>query len=79
MLVGCVGCVGLIGSGYIWRKLIMERFLRYKDIAELFSIPVGTLRYWVFQRKIPHYKNGKCIRFRASEIQKWFKRVEIAS
>ncbi len=48
-----------------------ETFLNTKQIAVYLGESVGTIYHWVAQRKIPHYKRGKELRFKLSEIKEW--------
>lgn len=44
----------------------VERLSRYLEM------PVATVRYWVYMRKIPYVKIGKRIRFRFEpDIRNW--------
>ena len=44
-----------------------------EDVAEYLGIKVNTVRKWVSQGKIPHYKmpGSKSVRFRKEEIDDW--------
>jgi excisionase family DNA binding protein len=45
-----------------------ETLLTYEEAAELIAVSPITLRKWVTERRIPHYKIGKSVRFSAREI-----------
>jgi nitrogen PTS system EIIA component len=45
--------------------------LKIKDIAELFNVPESTIREWIDDKKIPHYKVKNQYYFNKSEINEW--------
>jgi excisionase family DNA binding protein len=38
------------------------------ELAEILSIAKGTLYQWVYLRRIPFIKAGRCLRFDAEEV-----------
>ena len=42
-----------------------------KTTALMLSIPEGTLRDWVYKRRIPFKKIGNLIRFDPREVRSW--------
>jgi len=55
-----------------------RRFFGVRELAKYLDIPVGTLRSWVWMRKIPYVKLGKIVKFDFRDIDEWIKerRVE---
>jgi len=49
----------------------MEKLLNIHQVSELIGIKEGTLRAWIFQRRIPFIKIGALVRFREKEIESW--------
>jgi excisionase family DNA binding protein len=54
----------------------MEKLLKPEEVAELLSIQLSTVYNWTYSgkrgyRKIPYLKVGSCLRFKASDIEKW--------
>jgi len=49
----------------------MEQLLTAKELAAWLNVPGQTVYLWVSQRKIPHLKIGKCVRFDREEIRRW--------
>ena len=50
----------------------MEDLLTTKQLAAFLQVREDTIRTWVAQRKIPHYKIGKkSLRFDPDEIREW--------
>ena len=47
----------------------MEKLLRAKEIAEILGVPVGTIRAWVFEKRLPFVHLGRAIRFRSEDIE----------
>lgn len=49
------------------------QLLDIKQLAQILNKPEGTIRDWVYKRKIKFLKVGNCIRFDPSDIQKWLR------
>ena len=49
----------------------MKELLDVKEAAEYLSMPEGTVRYWVFTRKLRHYKLGKRLKFDRADLDKF--------
>lgn len=46
-----------------------EKFLTYKDVAERWKRPIGTLRTWVMEGRLkPSFKAGNRVLFKESYI-----------
>jgi len=52
----------------------MEKLLNIKELSEILNIPVGTIYSWTYMQFIPHYKLGRSVRFKPSEIEVWLKK-----
>lgn len=53
--------------------------LNYKQVSELYGIPIGTLYLLVFQKRIPHIRLGKrFVRFSKNELDSWIKDCSIS-
>lgn len=48
-----------------------KRYISITELSQYLNVPVNTIRWWVWQRKIPFYKFGSLIRFNLPEIEKW--------
>lgn len=46
-------------------------WLSYGEAAQYLRIAVGTLRNLVSQRRIPHAKRGRIVRFRPDDLDAW--------
>ena len=54
------------------RTLIMaEKFLTVDEVAEYLSLSKGTIYQWAAEKRIPHYKMGRAVRFKKAEIESW--------
>ncbi len=49
----------------------MKKLLSVSEVAEFLGVPEGTIRYWVFTRKIRHYKIGRHLRFDKEDLEKF--------
>jgi hypothetical protein len=45
-----------------------QKLLTYKDLAERWQKSVGTLRYWVMEKKLKPLKLRRAVRFKESYI-----------
>jgi excisionase family DNA binding protein len=48
-------------------------FLNIQEVSQYLGIKAGTLYAMAESRAIPHYKIGRLIRFRKSEIDEWMR------
>jgi excisionase family DNA binding protein len=49
-----------------------EELLTYQQVQAEFSLPRGTLFFWVHNHHIPHLRLGpRTVRFRRSELRRW--------
>ena len=48
-----------------------KRYINPQELSEYLGFKKDTIYAWVWQRKIPHHKMGRCIRFDRHEIDKW--------
>jgi excisionase family DNA binding protein len=48
-----------------------KRLLRVEEVAEFLKVSVNTIYGWVYQKRIPHKKIGRLLRFDEKEIEKW--------
>ncbi len=49
-----------------------DELLTYQQVQVEFSLPRGTLFYWVHNRQIPYVRLGpRTVRFRRSELRRW--------
>ena len=44
------------------------RLIDIDELSDRLSIPKGTLYNWVYLRRIPFIKAGRCLRFDADEV-----------
>ena len=51
--------------------MVKERLMTIQEVAEYLQCSVSTLRRWVRRGKVPHYRMGKMVRFRRSELDAW--------
>lgn len=53
------------------------KFLTTDEVSEMLQISKITLRAWTSQRKIPHFKVGRSVRFNLEKLQAWLNEREI--
>lgn len=49
----------------------IDSLMTIQDVSRFLKISEGTIRDWIFKRKIPFRKIGRAIRFKQSEIERW--------
>jgi nitrogen PTS system EIIA component len=56
-----------------------ERLLTAREIAELLGFSASTVVDWAERGKVPAFKVGGRLRFRASEVEEWLeaRRLEV--
>jgi len=53
----------------------LETLLDEKELARLFRVSIGTLRYWRTNRRGPRYRKvGQMVRYAPSDIHEWLSR-----
>ena len=59
---------------------MQKRLLAVKELSEYINIPVETIDSWTCQKRIPHVKVGRLLRFDITVIDEWLKegKVEVA-
>ena len=54
-----------------------EKLLTLRDVAEMYSLSLSTIREWSSERKFPLYKISKSIRVSDSEFREWIETFKI--
>ncbi|PIV55943.1 hypothetical protein COY52_06955 [Candidatus Desantisbacteria bacterium CG_4_10_14_0_8_um_filter_48_22] len=49
-----------------------DEFLKIGEVSKILKVPVGTLHRWKKERGMPAIKVGKALRFKKSDVVKWF-------
>lgn len=59
---------------------MQKRYLSIKELSEYINISVNTIYSWVWQKRIPHVKFGRLVRFDLKAIDELVgeKNVEVA-
>ena len=59
-------------------ETVLDQFIDNDEAAEILGCSPKTLRVWVSQKKVPHYKVGRAVRFRRADLLEWLesRRVE---
>jgi excisionase family DNA binding protein len=55
-----------------------KKLVKIEDLSLYLDTPVATLYTWTHQRKIPHVKMGRCLRFDLAEIDLWVDQRKVA-
>ena len=43
------------------------------EAAEFLGIKKSTLYEWIVQKKVPHYKVGRLVKFKREDLEAWLK------
>jgi len=49
-----------------------EKWVGIDVIAETLGVSLDTVYYWTSKTDIPHNKKGKELRFKLSDVEKWY-------
>ena len=60
-------------KGIVSDKIWGRKLLTVTETAEFLGISKNTLYEWIVQRKIPHYKVGRLVKFRREDLETWLK------
>ncbi|MBU1044698.1 MAG: helix-turn-helix domain-containing protein [Candidatus Omnitrophica bacterium] len=52
----------------------MDKLITLKELSEILKVPPSTIYSWTHMQFIPHYKLGKSLRFKESDIEKWLQK-----
>ena len=55
-----------------------KKLVKIEDLSMYLDTPVATLYTWTHQRKIPHVKMGRSLRFDIAEIDQWIEERKVA-
>jgi excisionase family DNA binding protein len=53
---------------------MISKLLNISELSQLLHIAHGTIYNWVYQRRIPFVKIGRCLRFDMKEIEDFLRR-----
>jgi excisionase family DNA binding protein len=53
---------------------VARRLVDTREVCGLLSVKPSTIYKWVHEKKIPHYKIGKLVRFDPEEVWDWVKK-----
>ena len=56
----------------------MEKFLTPRELTEILPIKRSTLYYWTHTGFVPHYKLGKKVFFKESDIEQWMEKRKVS-
>lgn len=48
-----------------------NRLINISAISERLGVSPNTIYAWISQRRIPHFKVGRLVKFDAAEIDRW--------
>jgi excisionase family DNA binding protein len=63
---------GNVSVAEILAYLEQDRYLSKKDASKYLALSVRTMDSWIYE--IPHYRVGKKMLFKKSELDKWMER-----
>ena len=55
------------------------KLINIAELSAYLSTPVATIYMWTHQKKIPHIKMGRAVRFDREEIVHWLEEKRVAS
>jgi excisionase family DNA binding protein len=55
----------------------MSELLNIEQFAAALGVRPATVRQWVWMRKIPYLKVGRCVRFKRETLERLIQRSEV--
>jgi excisionase family DNA binding protein len=55
----------------------MTQLLSVEEFAAALGVRPATVRQWVWMRKIPYLKVGRCVRFKRETVDRLIERSEV--
>jgi excisionase family DNA binding protein len=55
----------------------MSQLLSVEEFAAALGVRPATVRQWVWMRKIPYLKVGRCVRFKRETVDRLIERSEV--
>jgi len=59
------------------KQLVVRKYLNVKQLAEMLNVSPDTVYYWAENRRIPHLKFGRLVRFEINQVNVWLQEREI--
>lgn len=72
MKIYAIICILMIIIEHIEEAQMIDEFLKIDEVGKILKVPVGTLHRWKKERGLPAIKVGKALRFKKSDVLKWF-------
>jgi excisionase family DNA binding protein len=58
-------------------KVITKRLIGIEELSQYLDIPVSSLYFMRYQRRIPYVKIGRTLKFDKTEIDKWIEERKV--
>jgi excisionase family DNA binding protein len=55
----------------------MAQLLSVEEFAAALGVRPATVRQWVWMRKVPYHKVGRCVRFKRETLDRLIQRSEV--
>lgn len=55
-------------------EISKQKLLPVTEAAEFLGIKKSTLYEWIIQKKVPHYKVGRLVKFKREDLEAWLKK-----
>lgn len=56
---------------------VTRQFLSPQELSQYLGLSLNTIYSWVSQKRIPHIKVSRLVKFRVSEIDEWMESMRI--
>ncbi len=54
-----------------------DTLLSSSEVAKILGVQPGTVRNWTYERRLPHVKLGRRVKYRASVVEKFIQDSEV--
>jgi excisionase family DNA binding protein len=72
-LMGIVSEKGIVSEQITKQKELLST----EETAEFLGISKNTLYEWIVQKKIPHFKVGRLVKFKKEDLDSWLKKKKM--
>ena len=66
-----------MNNGKAGRVIHTRSLLTIQQASQITGVSISTLYKWVNQRKVPHIKLGKLVKFDPAKLEEWIKQQTV--
>lgn len=59
------------------KKSVEKEYISPQELAEYLGVSVNTVYSWIWQKKVPHVKLSRLVKFSKTGIDDWMKSMNV--